>query len=69
MENWRNRIHIKPVKSNDIETLYKLQIKSTFTGFKFYGSFDCLAFKNQTVTFRKQINLGYCVLEFTKLYV
>ena len=36
--------------------MYKLQIKSTYTGFKSFGNFDCLAFKNQTVTFQK-INL------------
>ena len=69
MEILRNRKHFKPRKFDEAETLYILQIKSTFTGFKSYGCFDCLAFRLQTKTF-KNINLsGYCVLEFFFIFI
>ena len=49
----KSRIQIKPLKSDDTETMYELKNKSSFTGFKPHGNIGCLAFKNQTVTFKK----------------
>ena len=69
MENRRNRLYIKTVKSHDTETLFKHEDKSTITRFIFYGNFDCLALKNQTVTFKKSIYLDVCVLDFSKLHM
>ena len=47
----RNRIHIKPTQPDDTETMHKLQNKPTLTGFKSYGNYDCVDFKNQTVNY------------------
>ena len=66
MENLRNKIHNKPRKVTHTEKMCELQTKRTFTGFKFFVNFGCLAFKNQTVTFEKPMYLGTCVLEFFK---
>ena len=55
MGNSRKRLHIKSVKSDDTQTIFKFRNKSTFLGFKSYGNFDCLALRNQTITFEKQI--------------
>ena len=60
---------MKPVKSDDTETMYKVKIKQTFTGFKSYGNFGCVAFKNQTVTFKKLFHLGCWLPELSKLYM
>ena len=35
--------------------------------FKFYGNFDCLAFKNQVPFFEKSIFLSCCEVKFYKL--
>ena len=52
------------------ETKYKIQKEATFTRVNFYGNFDCLAFENQTVTFKRPIYLGFCVPEnFEVTYV
>ena len=55
MGNLRNGIHLKPLKSDDTETMYNLKSRSTLTGSKFFGAFNCLAFKTQTVNFEKRI--------------
>ena len=45
----------EPVCSGDTETMYKLQNKSVISVIKSFGNFDCLAFKNQTATFKNQL--------------
>ena len=67
-ENLRNRFHIKPVKSDGIQLIEIIIIKSTFRGFKSYGNFDCLAFKNQTISFKEPNFLGYCPLSFSEVH-
>ena len=54
------------MKSDDAETMYKSKNKSIFTGLISYGNFNCVAFKNQTVTLRKPIYLGFCLLETSR---
>ena len=54
MENLRNRRRIKPVKSDDPETMYRLQKTSTFVGFETFDKFDCFASQNEILTFENQ---------------
>ena len=46
MENLRNRIHIKPVKCADTETMHKKQKTSKLTGVIPQDTFGSLAFSN-----------------------
>ena len=59
---------MKPVKHDDIHTMYNLHNKSKFRGFKTHVNFDCSAFKNQTATFEKRFYLGFGLLEIFKLH-
>ena len=57
-------MYIIPEKSDVTEKMQTLQNKSTITGFKSHGNFECFAFKNQTVPFEKPIYLGTCIVDF-----
>ena len=48
-------MHIKPVESDDTETMIERQNKSTFAGFVTHGSLDCFAFKCQSVALEHPI--------------
>ena len=59
MKSLRNKIHIKPVKSDDTETMIERQNESRFTGFVTHGKLYWFAFKNQTVAFENPIYLSF----------
>ena len=44
---FRDRLHIRPVKSDETEVTYMFKKKSTFTGFKSDGKSDCLPIEKQ----------------------
>ena len=68
LENLRNTKRIKLVKSDDAETMSKIQTQSIIAGYMPCGNFDCPASENQTetVTFKKPFS-GFCVLDFSNL--
>ena len=68
MENVRNRTNIEFVKHEDEEMMVKLQSKLTFNGIhKSCDKFDSFTIKYNEVTMDKPINLGFAVLELSKL--
>ena len=69
MEKNLGKKQIKRSKSEDTDTLYKIQNKSTFTTSKYGGYFDCLALRNQTVFFEKSTHEECCLLEISKFHL
>ena len=70
MKKLGKRLHLKPNNCDDVSIMYQLRNKKTFTGFKSYDNFDCLAFKHQTVTFNKPKYLGFvCTGIFWNTYI
>ena len=67
MGNLCSRTYIIPEKSDETETMQNLQNKSTITGFKSHGNFECFAFKNQTRNLEKPFFLGFCIVDFSEL--
>ena len=53
----------------DTKTMCKLENEKTYTRLEIYDNFDCLAVTNQTVTFRKPVYLGFCVLELSAVHM
>ena len=69
MENVRNSKDLNFIKSDDTQEMYEKKSKTAITGFKSYHNFDCLAFKNQTLTYRQPINLAFRVLGYFELFM
>ena len=70
MENVRNRLKIKFVKKDDYREIVKRQSKLTFVGIqKSYEKCDSYTFKQNEVLMAKPINLGFSVLELSKLLI
>ena len=68
MENVRNRLKIKFTKKDKYRELIKQQSKLTFKGIhKSYENCDSYTFKQNEVLMDKPINLGFSVLELSKL--
>ena len=61
------KIHVRPVRSDDTETMYFCLKKTTNTGFKSYSISGSLPIKNQTVGLTKPTNSRLCALEISKL--
>ena len=57
------------VNSDETEKINKLPNISKFTRFNTYEKFDCLAFKNPTLTSEKPTYLGFCGLEISELHI
>ena len=68
MENVRNRLKIKFIKKDDYREIIKQQSKLIFNGIhKSYDNCDSYTFKQNEVLMDKPINLGFTVLELSKL--
>ena len=61
MEIVHNKILEKLVISDDTETMNTLKKQSTITQLKSHGNFGCFAFKNQIVTLKNSVYIGFCV--------
>ena len=68
MENVHNRLKVKFIKKDDYREIIKQQSKLTFNGIhKSYENCDSYTFKQNEVLMDKPINLGFTVLELSKL--
>ena len=66
MEKVRDRLKTTCVQSDDSQKMYKLQ-KTIIHKIDSYESFNCVAFRNQTLTFETPNYLGMFVLEVSNL--
>ena len=70
MENVRNRLGIKVSRKDEYKEIIKHQSKLTFNGFhKSYEICDSYVFKKNEVLMEKPIDLGFAVLELSKLHM
>ena len=70
MENVRNRLKIKFIKKDDYKEIINHQSKLTFNGIhKSYENCDSYTFKQNEVLIDKPIDLGFAVLELSKLHM
>ena len=68
MENVRNRSKIEFIKKDEEEKMVKCRCKLTFSGIhKYYEKYNSFTFKQNEVLMDKPINLGFSVLELSKL--
>ena len=46
-----------------LKRMYEIQTKSTLKALNLIVNFECLAFQIQTITFKKRLRVGSCVLK------
>ena len=68
-ENVRNRLKLEIFKKDDIKIIIKQQSKLTFNGVhKSYENCDSFTFKRNEVIMGKAINVGFAILDLSKLH-
>ena len=67
-ENVRNRLILESIKNCEYDKIIKQQSKLTFNGLhKSYTNYSCYTFKQNEVAVDKPINVGFAMLELSKL--
>ena len=69
MKNFQNRIILEFIKKDDYKKVIKQQSKLTFNGIhKSYENCDRYTFKQNEVRMDKPLDLGFAILELSKLH-
>ena len=63
-------MRLEPIKKDDIKNILKQQSKLTFNGIhKSYENYDSYTFKQNQVVMDRAINVGFAILEISKLHI
>ena len=70
LENVRNRLGLELIKKDDIKKIVKQQSKLSFNGIqKSFENYDSYTFKKNEIIMDKAINVGFAILELSKLHM
>ena len=70
LENVRNRLELELIKKVNIKKIIKQQSKVTFNGIqKSYENYDSYTFKKNEAVMDKAIDVGFAILELSKLHM